>query len=174
MEVSYCDRYTSDKGHSERGHPLYKMCPLFGNSTLYCYITTHDLSMMIGVPLVSMLSYSHPSCTLTCVSTGGPATNVTWRKVDVIISPSSPSHQQSQRVVNTSTATYHNLLSITSSDISDYSGSFTCTVSNTRGSSQSMSLDINGRVDGSILFCLHNAIECYFYSHSILGKKDNI
>ena len=34
-----------------------------------------------------------------------------------------------------STATYHNLLSITSSQLSNYSGSFSCSVSNSRGQS---------------------------------------
>ena len=114
-----------------------------------------------------MMSYSCPFHTLTCVSTGGPATKVTWRKDGVIISPSSPSHQQSQRVVDTTTATYHNLLSITSSDISDYNGSFNCTVNNTRGNSQPMSLDINGiyyQCIGTILYYFLLAIQ-------LLGNK---
>ena len=112
---------------------------------------------------MSILSYSRPSRTLTCASTGGPATNVTWRKDGVIISPSSPSYQQSQRVVDTTTATYHNLLSITSSDIRDYSGSFTCTVSNTRGSSQPMSLDINGAI---IIMSLKDLSAVYTFNAS--------
>ena len=110
----------------------------------YIVILINLIHIYVGTPSESLLSYSHSSRTLTCISTGGPANSVTIRKDGVTISPSSPSHQQSQRVVDTANATYHNLLSITSSDIRDYSGSFTCTVSNIRGSSQPMSLDING------------------------------
>ena len=139
----------------------------------YCYIillTTHDFAMIIGAQVVSMLSFSRPSHTLTCVSTGGPATNVTWRKDGVIISPSSPSHQQSQRVVDTTTATYHNLLSITSSDIRDYNGSFTCTVSNTRGSSLPMSLDISGMSLWS-LSASHKQVCVHCTAISITGNR---
>ena len=101
-------------------------------------------TMHTGSLSVSHLSYSRLSRTLNCTSTGGPVVNVIWSKDGVIISPSSPSHQWNQNLFDGSTAIYHNLLSITSSDIRDYIGSFTCTVSNTRGSSLPISLDING------------------------------
>ena len=135
---------------------------------MYHYANPYNNLIHVGAPVVSMMSYSCPSRTLTCVSTGGPATKVTWRKDGVIISSSSPSHQQSQRVVDTTTATYHNLLSITSSNIRDYNGSFTCTVNNTRGSSQPMSLDINGTVDS--YQCIVTIFYYFLNSHSTLGK----
>ena len=87
----------------------------------------------IGMPRTdSPIEYSFSSRTLTCISTGGPATTVTWRRDSVFISESqSTRHQQLTEI---STATYHNLLTLNTSDISDYSGSFSCTVSNRRGS----------------------------------------
>ena len=92
---------------------------------------------------MSLVSYSHTSQTLNCTSSGGPATNVTWRKDNVTIPLSSSTYQQNQRVADEVTSTYQNLLSITSSNIEDHSGSFSCTVENNRGSSENYSLDIN-------------------------------
>ena len=92
---------------------------------------------------MSLVSYSHASQTLNCTSSGGPATNVTWRKDNVIIPLTSSTYQQSQSVADEATSTYHNLLSITSSNIEDHSGSFSCTVYNNRGSSENYFLDIS-------------------------------
>ena len=91
---------------------------------------------------MSLVSYSHTSQTLNCTSSEGPATNVTWRKDNVIIPLTSSTYQQSQRVAEEVTSTYYNLLSITGSNIEDHSGSFSCTVENNRGSSENFFLDI--------------------------------
>ena len=96
---------------------------------------------------MSLVSYSQTSQTLNCTSSGGPATNVTWRKDNVIIPLTSSTYQQSQRVADEVTSTYHNLLSITSSIIEDHSGSFSCTVENNRGSSEDYFLDIKSEHD---------------------------
>ena len=110
-----------------------------------CYICKICIDKMhTGSLSISRLSYSRSSHTLNCISTGGPVVDIIWSKDGNVISPSSPSYQWNQNLYDGATATYHNLLSFTSSDIRDYGGSFTCTVSNTRGSSQSISLDING------------------------------
>ena len=104
-----------------------------------------------GRPSVSLVSYSHTSQTLNCTSSGGPATNVTWRKDNVIIPLTNSTYQQSQRVADEVTSTYHNLLSITSSNIDDYGGSFSCTVGNRRGNSENYLLDISSE---SVIFIL--------------------
>ena len=102
-----------------------------------------DGILFVGIPTLSAdsLSYSTSSGTLSCVSTGGPASTVSWRKDGVPITSSS--YTQSQIVVDTETATYHNLLSISSSNIRDYNGTFSCTVSNSRGHSMEVSTTIN-------------------------------
>ena len=92
--------------------------------------------------LSALLSHNRTSHTLTCVSSGGPVNTVTWRRNGVDIS-SSP-YQLEQSLVNATTSTYHNLLTVTSDDVEDYIGSFSCTVSNSRGSSPTQSLEING------------------------------
>ena len=92
--------------------------------SIILYVTFHD----IGSPNISSLTYNTTLGVVTCISTIGPATTVTWSR-------SGSAYQQSKIVVDTVTAAYNNLLSITSSQISDYTGTFTCTVSNSRGSS---------------------------------------
>ena len=87
-------------------------------------------------------SYNRTSHTLTCVSSGGPVNTVTWRRNGADIS-SSP-YQLGQSLVNATTSTYHNLLTTTSGDVEDYIGSFSCTVSNSGGSSTNQALAIDG------------------------------
>ena len=142
--------------------------PINGGHTIrvkYCYNSeVCNDTMHTGSLSVSHLSYSRSSHTLNCTSTGGPVVDIIWRKDGYIISPSSPSHQQNQNLFDGVSATYHNFLSITSSDIRDYSGSFTCTVSNTRGSSQPFSLDISGMSLWS-LSASHKSSMCVLYSY---------
>ena len=69
---------------------------------------------------------------LTCSSSGGPATTVTWERNGVALNLNGTGYQQTQTVTNPATATYRTTL--TSSDASVFAGTFTCTVTNTRGS----------------------------------------
>ena len=78
--------------------------------------------------------------TLTCTSTGGPPTTVTWRKNGVLVEDYL--FHQSQRVVNTSIAVYESLLY--SSDLANFVGNLTCFVSNVRGSNEK-TVELNGK-----------------------------
>ena len=109
---------------------------------------------------MSLVSYSHTSQTLNCTSSGGPATNVTWRKDNVIIPLTISVHQQSQRVADEVTSIYYNLLSITSSNIEDHSGTFSCTVENNRGSSENY-FNSKSVIFSSFLYSIHQAILPY-------------
>ena len=113
---------------------------IFTNSLLFfkslgetCFFHSQNISMntsffhFLGSLVISSLTYNTTSGFITCISTGGPATTVTWSR-------SGSSYQQSKIVVDPITATYHNLLTFTSSQISEYSGTFNCTVSNSRDS----------------------------------------
>ena len=86
--------------------------------------------------LNASLSYDRASHTLTCVSSGGPVNTVAWTRNGAAIS-SSPY----QLVMDT--ATRYNL-TVTSGDVGDYIGSFSCTVSNSVGNTTSDPLVING------------------------------
>ena len=81
-----------------------------------------------GSPSITSLLFDRNSTTLTCTSTGGPPTTVTWRKDGQPINETL--YEQSQRLVNAETATYENILS--SNIIANFVGSFTCEVSNDR------------------------------------------
>ena len=99
----------------------------------FAYSYRSNYNFVTGILHInSVINYNFTLRTLTCVSTGGPATTLTWRRDNVLISESQSTRRQ--QLTDISTATYHNLLTITSSNIRDYSGSFSCTVSNRRGS----------------------------------------
>ena len=68
---------------------------------------------------------------LTCISSGGPATHITWRRNCAIL-PNNAMFQQSQLVTQTQTATYQNTLAIDSA-VSERDGVYTCSVTNARG-----------------------------------------
>ena len=88
-----------------------------------------------GSPNASNLTYNDQSRTLTCTSTGGPATTVTWRRDGVVITPNA-THQQTKRVVDPVDGTYQTMLTIDPSVCSNHIvGTYNCTVENVRGES---------------------------------------
>ena len=95
-----------------------------------------------GSPSITGLLYNRSTLTLTCTSTGGPATTVTWRKNGAVVEGDGTTYHQSQRVVDTRTATYENTLS--SGVAANFIGTFSCTVTNSRGSPGTKSVTLNG------------------------------
>ena len=92
-------------------------------------------SIHAGSPTVTSLTYDDQSCTLTCTSTGGPATNVTWRRDRVVITLND-THQQTKRLVDPVNGIYQTVLTIDPSvGWSDIVGTYNCTVENDRGES---------------------------------------
>ena len=110
-----------------------------------------------GSPVISSITYNTTSGVVTCISTGGPATTVTWSR-------SGPSYQQSKIVVDTINATYHNLLSIKSFQVLDYTGTFNCTVCNNRGSTFTNTAEFKGNflINNIGPFLLHLYTLFYF------------
>ena len=117
---------------------------LWNNST--CLVTATTLSCIIhmppafnyihaGSPNVTNLTFDDQSRTLTCTSTGGPATTVTWRRDGVVITLNA-THQQTKSVVDPANGTYQTILTIDPSvGWSDIVGTYNCTVENVRGES---------------------------------------
>ena len=103
----------------------------------YDYIPHYHIT---GSPSITSLRFDRNSTTLTCTSTGGPPTTVTWRRNGVLVNDSL--YQQNQRVVNTETATYENVLF--NDNITNFVGTFTCEVSNVRSTAQE-TLELNGQ-----------------------------
>ena len=88
-----------------------------------------------GSPIVTSLTFDDQSRTLTCTSTGGPATTVTWRRDGVVITLNA-THQQTKRVVDPVNGTYQTVLTIDPSvGFSGIVGTYNCTVENARGES---------------------------------------
>ena len=95
------------------------------------HLATFD-SIHAGSPTVTSLTFDDQSRTLTCTSTGGPATTVTWRRDGVVITLNA-THQQTKRLVDIVNGTYQTVLTI--DPTSDIVGTYNCTVENDRGES---------------------------------------
>ena len=79
--------------------------------TEYCHIRFLYVHPIVsGSPTATMLTYNDTTRSLTCTSTGGPATTVTWRKNGTVITINA-TYQQTQVVTNSSTGTYETVLS---------------------------------------------------------------
>ena len=104
-------------------------------SHAFHFINIFHLYVHTGSPIVTSLTFNNQTRTLTCTSTGGPATNVTWRRDGVVIKLNA-THQQTKRLVDSVNGTYQTVLTINSSVCqSDILGSYNCTVENDRGES---------------------------------------
>ena len=86
-----------------------------------------------------LVSSSPVQFSLTCTSTGGPATSVTWTRDGVNVIYDSD-HVLTRTVENTMTAQYSNTLTVTGVE----SGSYLCIVSNIRGAVMSPVLSGDG------------------------------
>ena len=82
------------------------------------------------------VQYDRASQTITCTSTGGPATHVTWYKDDAqinMVSNEGGIYEHLQIITDTVSATYENRLRIVDKS-SETAGTYTCEVRNPRGS----------------------------------------
>ena len=99
--------------------------------TLLLYVHT-------GIPNVTTFTFNGLSRTLTCTSTGGPPTTVTWRRDGAVITVNA-TYQQTKRVVDPIAGTYQTVLTIDPSvGQSGIVGTYNCTVENARGESSKM------------------------------------
>ena len=114
-------------------------CVMSGNSPLLMIST--PWFFISGVPTSTELVYNEIMRSLTCTSTGGPATNVTWKKNGAPITINS-TYQQTKVVSNTTAGTYQTVLTI-AQNVTDIFGTYSCTVGNTRGTS--VAIEITGK-----------------------------
>ena len=79
------------------------------------------------------MTFDSDQMTLTCISTGGPATTVTWTRDSITVD------EGTETVLNNATtAQYTHTLTVTTG------GEYTCTVSNNKPSSNSASITVPG------------------------------
>ena len=83
---------------------------------------------------ISTLTYQEEDRTLTCVSTGSPATTVSWMKDGQSLSIDGSTYQLTQTVTDRASSTYSNVLTVSETAPTGVAGTYTCTVSNDLGS----------------------------------------
>ena len=91
----------------------------------------------VSFTLDSALNEANPQFTLTCISTGGPATTVTWTNPDSEVFTTG----NMTELTNTETAQYLHTVNVTGRL---GGGLYTCTVENNKPSSESAHLRIKG------------------------------
>ena len=78
---------------------------------------------------------------LTCISTGGPATTVTWTRYGRVVTDDIAHDITSQVLIDGETATYNHTLMVTGR----LEGMYGCNVSNNKPSSSSRMLSVVGK-----------------------------
>ena len=106
--------------------------------------------------MFALVSSSPVQFTLTCTSTGGPATSVTWTRDGINVTYDSD-HVLTRTVEDTINARYSNTLTVTGVK----GGSYRCIVSNVRGAVMSPVLSGSGR---SFILMIHSTITMCSYS----------
>ena len=96
------------------------------------FLITGDIVISGELTVNSGLGAS-PQFTLTCISTGGPAINVTWTRDSELVTQGTKT-----MLVNYSTARYIHSLIVTTG------GEYSCSVTNTKPSSATASLTVKG------------------------------
>ena len=113
---------------------------------------TGALNQITDNIIFALVSASSPvQFSLTCTSTGGPATSITWTRDGVNVTYDSD-HVLTRTVENTATARYSNMLTVTGVE----GGHYQCIVSNVRGAVMSPVLIGTGRL--FILMIYHSTI----------------
>ena len=116
--------------------------------------------MLAGSPTITCLTFDDQSRTLTCTSTGGPATNVTWRRDGVAITLND-TYQQTKRLVDPVMSTYQTVLTIDPT-VCQIEGTYSCTVQNVRGES-SKTVVVPGEMRIPLHFDMSIPIVCSYH-----------
>ena len=97
--------------------------------------------LSVQYQLTLELNATTPIFTLTCNSTGGPATTVYWRRDRTMISDNSTYNISSQILTDAETATYTHTMMVTGRLVGEYQ----CIVSNNKPSSSSGVVTVVGK-----------------------------
>ena len=100
--------------------------------TLLLTSTTGDVSISGGFTTVD-IDGAKPQFILTCISTGGPATTVSWTRDSTTVNEGNETV-----LLNPTTAEYLHTLKVTAGDVK---GRYTCTVANNKPSNASATME---------------------------------
>ena len=90
-----------------------------------------------------ILTFNFP--TITCTSTGGPASDFAWIKDGQSITLSDNVYQKNQIIIDTQTGKYQNTLVLATTSILDFNSMYECIVKNSIGS-QNASVELKGKL----------------------------
>ena len=94
----------------------------------------------LSFELTSELDSTTPTFTLTCTSTGGPVTTITWMRDGEVLTESSYYNNTSWMLLHPENVTYTHTLRVTGRMVGEYE----CTVTNIRTPSSSRNLTVEG------------------------------
>ena len=83
------------------------------------------------------LTFESSKHALSCTSTGGPPTTVSWMKNGDQLTVDETTYVQTQKIIDTNSSTYITILFINVSDHNEVIGNYTCGVNNSRSTSES-------------------------------------
>ena len=89
-------------------------------------------------PTITNLTYQKESRTLSCVSTGSPATTVSWIKDGYPLTIDGFIYYLNQTVIDRASSTYSNVLTVSEEGPGGIAGTYNCTVANEFGSQSSV------------------------------------
>ena len=127
------------------------------------------MNLMTGNVTNVSVQYDRTSQTITCTSTGGPATDVTWSKDNVTIRLTMGDfYEHSQIIINITSATYENRLRIVDKS-SEAAGNYTCSIINPRGG-----INESLYIQGNYYEYKYIAVICYYEFRNLLLTNSSI
>ena len=148
-----------------RGHVYVGLYDSGGQYTIYsigyyniasCFVG--DITLSDTIEFTSIDGDSTFQFTLTCISTGGPATTVTWTKDSVTITAVTET-----TLDNSITAQYTHILTMTGR----LGGLYTCTVANNKPSNDISSLRVKGKDNMRTHHTTQASLKCHVYTYYI-------
>ena len=126
------------------------------------YDTTYYIISFVGditlSDTIEFTSIDEDQFILTCISTGGPATTVTWTRDSVTITAVTET-----TLDNSITAQYTHTLTVTGR----LGGLYTCNVSNNKPSNDSSSLRVKGKDNMSTHHTPQASLKCHVHVYCI-------
>ena len=118
------------------------------------HIFVGDITPSDTIEFTSINEDSTPQFTLTCTSTGGPATTVTWTRDSVTITEGTET-----TLDNNITAQYTHTLTMTGR----LGGLYTCSVANNKPSNDTSSLRVKGKDNMRTHHTTQTSLKCHVH-----------
>ena len=115
------------------------------------FISIIIVIIITGNPIITEFTYDSSVRDFICISSGGPATKVQWKKNSQLLNTDGTNYQKTQRIISTENATYENKLHVVDDSMLYYNDSIECLVMNSRGNHSSSIV-----IEGNKNLCLIN------------------